>query len=175
VSWECSDTVSGVKSTVVQLDLDIAIDKGLETTHKFLGLTEGFHTVDITCSDYANNTYSEQIVIIVDLTGPEIVIDRPEQNEYIDSSDVTVTWTGKDDEAGIAYYEIQIDQGNTINKSTRVGHTFEDLDEGKHIVSVKGVDKAGNINVSTLEFHIDTSAPSLSITLPMDSVCKRCG
>ena len=92
-----------------------------------------------------------------DTTPPTVTITSPEDGATLTTSDVTVTWTGSDDESGIDYYETRIDAGDWIYKGTSTSHTFTGLADGDHTVDVRAWDKAGNSNTDTVTFTVDTS------------------
>ena len=97
-------------------------------------------------------------IIVLDNVPPTVSITAPNEGDLINSSSVTVNWTGSDNGA-IAYYEIRSDSGSWINKSLSTNHTFTPGD-GPHTVWVRATDEFGNPDTTYVSFTIDTTAPS---------------
>jgi len=128
---------------------------------------DGDHNVTVWVNDSSGNEVSKYYNYTVDNTLPTVQISNPTQNEYLISSDVTVTWIGNDN-YGIDHYEICLDSGSWIDVGLNTSHTFTGIGDGKHNVSVLVYDKAGNSNVDLVTFFVDTTPPTVNITSPTD-------
>jgi len=62
-----------------------------------------------------------------------------------------------DEASGISHYEISLDGGSWINVGAETSHTFTGLADGEHKITIKAVDKAGNIKEESIEFIVNTS------------------
>ncbi|MBD3192130.1 MAG: hypothetical protein GF308_15905, partial [Candidatus Heimdallarchaeota archaeon] len=118
-------------------------------------------TWSVGCFAYSGSgTYTITVDIILegpDTTPPIVDITSPTDGSTVSSTDVTVSWTGSDDQSGIDYYEVRIDSGSWINKGTSTSHTFTGLSETSHTVDVRAWDVAGNSATDTVTFTVDTS------------------
>ena len=103
---------------------------------------------------------SQSGIYKLDKTNPTININSPKDGVYINSTSVTVTWSGSDSLSGISNYKYKLDNGNWINVGSSTSHAFN-LKDGKHTVYVKAIDKAGNSKSTSVQFTIDTIAPTI--------------
>ena len=166
VTWTGSDNV-GIDHYEVRIDGGTWIDVGLSTSYTFTGLSEGSHTVDVRAFDQAGNIGSDSVTFTVDITPPSVNITSPSDGEYVNTTDVTITWSG-DDNIGIDHYEVRIDDGSWIDVGSSTSYTFTGLSEGSHVVDVKVIDRAGNIDMDSVSFTVDITAPTVQITSPSD-------
>ncbi|MCI0618230.1 fibronectin type III domain-containing protein, partial [bacterium] len=104
-----------------------------------------------------------------DTTPPDTTITSNFCGTTVNTSTVTVTWTGSDDTTptGNLVYAYNLDSGNYSSYSSATSHTFNNLSNGSHTVSVKAKDEAGNVDPSpaTCTFTVnvaDTTPPVLS-------------
>ena len=123
-----------------------------------LNLSEGVHTLSLKATDYAGNTNTTSISITIDTVAPALHISPV--NEYLNSTQVTISWNGSDN-YGIKSYEISVDDRawKDLGKNSTINLN---LDEGKHTIKIKAVDYAGNSNISEITFYIDTHPPWIS-------------
>ncbi len=160
VTWTGSDADSGINYYEIRIDLGSWINKGTVTSHTFTSLAESGHTVDVHAWDNAGNNNLDSISFTIDLpdtTPPDITITSPSNGALLTSSDVATFWTGSDADSGIDYYEVRIDFGSWINKGTTTSHTFIGLADSSHTVDVQAWDVAGNSNLDSVTFTVDTS------------------
>ncbi|NIQ05723.1 MAG: hypothetical protein GWO20_08355 [Candidatus Korarchaeota archaeon] len=132
--------------------------------------TDGEHTIRIYANDTQGNCNTTQTVTFtVDTITPSVSIDSPQDNAIMNASSVTVTWSGSDPSpgSGIQTYAYQLDGGAWTN-TTATSHTFTDLAEGEHTVRIKVYDWAGNEEVASVTFIVDTEDPTVSIISPED-------
>lgn len=166
VEWSSSDAQSGIDHNEYRLDSGTWVSVGSSTSHTFDSLDEGEHTVDIRATNGRGLTSTDTVTFTVDSITPEVTITAPEDSSTIDTANTTVEWDGDDDGTGIDHYEISIDGSTWEDVGTDTSYDLEDLDDGDHEVEVKAVDGAGNENITSVEFTVDTTAPELTITKP---------
>ena len=92
-----------------------------------------------------------------DKTPPTIFFDSPSNNSNIRTSSLTIAWTGNDSVSGVDYYEIILDQDQLIPKQEDTIHKFTGLVDGSHTLTIRAVDKAGNSQVASISFFVNTS------------------
>ena len=107
-----------------------------------------------------STTYSDSIIF--DTTPPATTIASPSEGEKLQSSSVSVTWSGSDAGSGLEKYEVKLDSGNWVSKGLSTTHTFTGVDDGSHAVYVKATDNAGNSKEYARSFSVVTSSPSPS-------------
>jgi hypothetical protein len=105
-------------------------------------------------------TYSDSIVL--DTTPPAATITSPSEGEKIQSSSVTVSWSGSDGGSGLEKYEVKLDSGNWVSKGILTSHTFAGVSDGSHSVYVKATDNVGNSKEFTKSFSVVAPSPSPS-------------
>ncbi|MEM2833939.1 MAG: Ig-like domain-containing protein, partial [Candidatus Korarchaeota archaeon] len=127
---------------------------------------DGPHTIEVIAYDKVENTASYSVTVIVDNTPPTISIISPEPLAWFNKTPVTVKWKATDNESGISHYEIRIDEGEWIDVGTSTSYTFTNLAEGNHTVEVKAIDRAGNAQIASVQFGVDLTPPTVSITSP---------
>ena len=105
--------------------------------------------------------------IIIKGTAPQVTIIQPQNNTATNNSTITVIWHAKDLENDTDHYEIYVN-GSPVNTSIPESQTryVLELSEGEHKITVKAIDKAGNIGEDTVRIIIDLTAPTVTITAP---------
>jgi hypothetical protein len=81
---------------------------------------------------------------------------------------VTISWSGFDNLSGIDHYEIRLDEGAWINIGASTNYTFENLSQGVHIIYIRAVDKAGNIN--TITHIMNTTQTTTTFTTTVSAI-----
>jgi subtilisin family serine protease len=101
-----------------------------------------------------------QTIVIVDTTSPEVIVTTPASPTKIASIDFTT----HDIVSSLISTWCQIDSGEFVVCTSPFVPTLE---SGTHTVTVRGVDTAGNIGVTTTDiFTIDINAPTINISGP---------
>ena len=135
-----------------------------------IALREGVNRIIVKMFSVDGFESNASILIICDQTVPQIQIGIPITGSYYNVSTVTISWMGLDDETGIVYYEVSIDGGEWTNCSTQDSYTSANLAEGQHSVEVRATDGAGNSNIISSIFYVDTVAPYLELTTPSEGL-----
>jgi hypothetical protein len=128
----------------------------------FDSVPEGNLLVMVKAVDFAGNEHVATISILVDATPPTIIIIEPK-------NDIFATQTSTLDIIGVT------EMGATVlidNEVVTPDHTLFSttitLKEGMNEVRVVAVDRLGNTAVHVITVELDTIAPPLIITAPMD-------
>jgi hypothetical protein len=160
-----SDDISGVANTYYKVDAE----PWTNYTEPFnlSNLQDGEHTLYFYSVDKLGNVEpTRSFALTMDNTEPYIWFLFPSDKSAANSSTVNVTWTGLDYGSGIAYYEIKIDDEEYNNKGNSTKHTFLDVVEGSHELSLKAVDELGNWKESKITFIVDVTPPEIWATSP---------
>lgn len=96
--------------------------------------------------------------VTADITPPTISITSPINGSEINTSDLTVSWTGADEDSGINYYEIKLDDDQWIIAGKTTTYNFTGLSDGSNTINLRAYDKTGNTKQETVTFKI--SQPS---------------
>ncbi|MHC1710066.1 MAG: NosD domain-containing protein [Methanomassiliicoccales archaeon] len=159
VEWECSDAhgftcqwrSDGGEWTVVTDDFAV------------LGLTDGTHTIELSCCDGAGNFANGSVDITIDTHRPVVSITSPYSGEHLGTSAVTVTWEVGDISEVEMSWRIDESDWSVAQSSTVV---ISDLSDGAHVFELSCRDSVGLYTNLTLEFTVDTTAPSVTIVSP---------
>ncbi|WXG41878.1 MAG: Ig-like domain-containing protein [Candidatus Freyarchaeum deiterrae] len=165
VNWTGSDD-TGISYYEVRNDSSSWINMGTSTSYTFTSLSDGSHTVYVMAFDLAGNNATTSVSFTVDTTPPTVTITSPSNNAMLNTSSVTVNWTGSDATSGISYFEVRIDGGTWLNASASLSHTFTGVSNGSHTVYVMAFDLAGNNVTASVPFNVDTTPPTVAITSP---------
>jgi len=132
-------------------------------------LPNGPHVIRARSYDGSRYSQYDIVTIVVNNTPdeepPSVQIVEPSEGAIVNSSTVTVRWTGSDN-VGIEYYEISVDSLPFSNVGQANEYTIEDLGEGGHTVRIRAHDYAGNTAVAWVNFTVDTLPPELEILSP---------
>ncbi len=132
-------------------------------------LPNGPHVIRARSYDGSRYSQYDIVTIVVNNTPdeepPSVQIVEPTEGAFVNSSTVTVRWTGSDN-VGIEYYEISVDSLPFSNVGQANEYTIEDLGEGGHTVRIRAHDYAGNTAVAWVNFTVDTLPPELEILSP---------
>ena len=163
IKWSGKDNF-GIAYYEIKVDNNAWKKVGNSTSYQ-LNLQNGQHIIKVKAVDKAGNYNETSITIIVDTQPPSVEIISPTGNYTTTNNYVFVTWNGNDN-LGIAYYEVKIDNGTWLNVNNQTNYNFTGLSVGSHTVYIKAVDKAGNSNTTTLTFEVKEKkqiSPSVSI------------
>ena len=101
------------------------------------------------------------VAIMADATSPQVAIGSPSDGSIINGSTVSASWSGTDADIWISYYLVAQDGGSWLNASLNTTWTFNGLSDGEHTISVSAYDGAGNSGNATVNFTVDTVAPTI--------------
>ena len=163
IEWAGSDNV-GVQGYQYRIDGGSWSSNTTDVEHTFTGLSEGSHEVGIKAFDQAGNHAEAYVDFIIDTTAPEIQSTTPANGALTNSS--SIAWTGEDDQSGILYYKVRVDNGTWSGELATPTYSFSDLADGSHWVQIRAFDRAGNSVDWFLSFTLDKTPPLVSITLP---------
>ena len=151
-------------------------------------IPDGNHTFTIEATDKAGNKVSKSIEVVTDVTAPtwvttpaisstlaytqEIMGENNQVSEtrkYYKSNLININVKATDKTSGVK--EIVYNLDSAQNESTgNANITLDNLSEGKHTVSIKAVDEAGNVSNDTiLIFYVDTQSPLEPELMSIDS------
>ena len=117
-------------------------------------LTEGIHIITVRAVDKAGNMAKDMVGVTVDATPPTVSIISPESGAALNAMTITIVFAGGDN-IGLDHYELYVD-GFPVNTSIppdRNNYTIT-LTEGTHTITVRAVDRAGNIAEDTIEIIV---------------------
>ncbi len=172
VSWTANDLESGIDRIEVSLDDGMPVSLvATETTHTFTGVADGSHTIAAGAFDVAGNSQIASVDFTVDTTPPTTSITSPSSGAFVAASSVQVLWTASDITSGIDSFEVSLDDGMpVVLPATASGHTFPGVADGSHTVTVVAFDVADHSLAASVDFTVDTVAPTVSLLSPSAAI-----
>jgi PGF-CTERM protein len=127
-------------------------------------LEEGGNLIEVKAIDQAGNEKVVALTIIRDSVPPALVMNIPSGSSLITNFSMVNLWGTTDD--GIDRVMV-----NGVEEAVRDGNFSIDLelDEGQNTIVVSVVDKAGNVATSTIEYILDTVAPTFTLDYPNET------
>jgi peptide/nickel transport system substrate-binding protein len=166
VSFECHDDSA---LSTLEIMVDSSVWEVVETNESvtrydyFLEVSDGLHDLQIRATDPAGNEAIEYVSFTLDTTVPSLQISTPVEGSSIRGNDVVVAWESYDNVL-IHVTEINIDGDGwvIVNVSDAGGVVNLELGHGEHTVQLRVTDSAGNENVSSVTFEVNSSALSFA-------------
>jgi len=142
----------------------------LENASTFIGQS-GEYLFNVTINDTLNNLHNQILLVNVtpiDATSPNLNITFPINNTNHSDNTLPVNYSVSDNTAlDTCWYS-----NDTMSENTTItcGNNITDVIwiEGQHNVTVWANDTSNNLNISSVTFYIDTIAPFLNITFPIN-------
>ncbi|MDK2849806.1 MAG: hypothetical protein PWR32_473, partial [Candidatus Woesearchaeota archaeon] len=130
------------------------------------GLSEGLHTVVVKAIDSAQNANISAVDFYVDTIAPNITLISPINTNYTVSS----IWVNVSSNENLSSCLFDFDSQGIWNSLTKFNETYyynlSTLADGKHNVSVRCNDTAGNFGTNFTEFTVDTTGPVFTFVAP---------
>lgn len=157
IDWTGNDAGSGIDRFTVALDSNSMIDAGLAQNHTLADVVEGRHRASVTALDRAGNQAAAIVDFGVDQTPPALAVIAPDRDQIVRQQVVQVVWNGTDALSGIAYYEVSLDARPFVGVGRVTNHTFMDVPDGVHSVTIRAWDASGNVRNCSVTFRVDSS------------------
>jgi hypothetical protein len=172
IKWFQEDLYSGIKTSQIRLDDGDWEDADTEVEnveHEFFSVSQGMHTVEVVVTDEAGNEAKDDATFMVDGTSPIVTIDSPYNGEIFGTDSVELEWSIEDAGTGVDYAEYKLDAETWQSLPSDAGSlTRYDLSDGSHTITVRAFDVAGNDDQAVVQFTVDTLAPDVSISSPVE-------
>jgi hypothetical protein len=132
-----------------------------EYSGEILTLGEGANILEYYSIDLAGNPeLLNTLIIKIDKNGPVFNITDPIDGYKSETTNVTIEWMALDGPSGIEYFIIFLDNGSKYTVKGNTSFTFFNLTDGHYIVNLLAVDLAGNSNLVTTNFTVNSTKPS---------------
>ena len=118
---------------------------------------------------------SLEVDLLLDDIGPAIQVDFPQSGAFLNFTRVRLKGLSWDNETNVVSVECRVDNGSYV---AATGTSFWEfttgiLANGPHSVTVRGRDTSNNTSQVTVAFTLDTFAPTVTITSPLDGGFTR--
>ncbi len=161
----CSDgNGSGCNTTKYRLDTDsntgVSMGNWQEFDQNILISSDGNWAIDFNSTDNSENIGdTNTFYVLVDKTAPNVSISSPSNGALINSTTVTLVYSGTDANSGILRYWVRADSTAWINNGTNTSYDFTGQSNGPHSYSVIATDNADN----------NSSTASVSVTVDLNA------
>jgi hypothetical protein len=168
LEWTAGDA-NGLAQVLIRVDGGswIAVDV-LNVSQVLNGLIDGDHVVDIQVTDLAGNVNETSVSFNVDTEAPNVTVIAPLDGSLFNHNNVLFQWSAEDTNSGIAGMRYRLDGGAWSDLALISEIDISGLTEGQHTFEVMAVDNAGNTAVSSVSITVDTVAPEVEITSPLN-------
>ncbi|BDC93219.1 hypothetical protein TRBR_13160 [Treponema bryantii] len=128
--------------------------------YKDYEIEDGFYTYSIRAKDQAGNIGERKSIdFCIDKTQPEHFEIKLDVEGWTNNNTPVAQFETNDKTSGIDHYEYKID--DNIWQACESPLQLENLNDGKRILYVKAIDKAGNIREENIKIYVDTSCPQV--------------
>ncbi len=163
-TWTGSDDGSGLARYEVSSDDTQLADMAFATSHDFNDLSEGNHLLKVRASDNLGHATEVSVSVLVDTTVPEVTILSPVQGAVMVPGKVSVTWDSKDAGSGTSAYFVRLDSGDFQSVGNVTTFGLGTVGVGYHIITVRSMDKAGNVNDATTTIEVKKEKKTTTTT-----------
>ena len=167
--WSASDVGSGIMTLQVSSDGSAWESVDVNSTEYVFygpsGFPEGDYTLYVRAADHGGLTTTATVRTVLDRTDPTVTITSPRSDQKVKHSNVTVGWAMLDTGSGVSQVRISIDGGAFMSLGSATSYDIATLADGKHNVTVRVTDRAGNYAEATVEFTISTGGGISSIMM----------
>ncbi len=158
LNWTYRDAHAGLDTLEIRVDNGDWEDIGLTDNMTLTNLSEGEHTAYIRAWDLAGNSRLDQTSFVMDISSPELEITSPVEF-LLNNSMVEMAWQGVDAYSPMERYGIRVDGGPWQWVGPNTSWIYTELEEGLHLVEVRGFDTAGNGATVNTTLYVDTQFP----------------
>lgn len=165
-NWTVEDE-NGNLTCEYRVDQGSYISVGNRTNVTLNGLLEGFHDLDVRCTNGLGQDTEVGISFWIDTVTPDVQFTHGGKF-YTNLDPVMVEWEATDKGAGLDHIETRLDGGPWNDKGNVNRQIITLGSDGTHLFEVMALDKAGNQIVAGKELILDTVKPELELIDPVD-------
>jgi len=164
--WTANDTGSGISHYKIKVDYNSWLI--VDDNYYNLSLPEGSHDIIIKAYDKSHRYNSENITVNIDTSKPDLKIISPNNKSVYGHNCINCTWECSDIYSKILRYSISVNDNGwkDIDKNDFYEITLKD---GENKIRIKAIDIAGNYDIESANFTIDTSPPSMALKINNNS------
>jgi len=173
LSWHGEDWETGIAYYLVYVDTGLVANvthPHAYMTYNITGLIEGKHVIRVEAYDLEGNMDSDEVDIVIDLTGPTASIIAPSNGSYLKGDVIIINVTGSD---AISFdrMELYINNFLTVTFLSEGLHSYTwktKTYNGVYIIILIVYDKAGYQASAQITVTVDTTAPIAEIRQPAE-------
>lgn len=158
---EASDSGAGIVSYNVYVDGERYDHSRIGNDIRILGLSQGYHDIEVEAVDGVDHNSSAVIGITIDTTEPGFHIISPTQGAYLNDPTVVLKWNSSDPISGISKVSYSLDGSHWVRLPGKKGEIEVFVGSGNRTILMKFIDRAGNEIIGTIDFTVDVSIPRI--------------
>src|SRR5438132_951448 len=129
-------------------------------------LSDGPHRIAARTFDGTHYSSEATIDVTVDNSPPSVVIRSPLGGAYVAASLAIANWSATDPVSGVERIEVQLDTSSPlVLPGTATNQSFANLAGGAHSLTVRAIDRAGNVGERSVAFIADASGPTTAFSI----------
>ncbi len=175
LEWAVEEGLPSIDKHEVSIGYDLWIEAHEGDRHTFTNIEEGDHKAMVRVTDEYGYSVEKSVNFIVDTTPPDVEITRPQEGEIYQRQEVKIEWVTTPHNTDVVEYHIRKNEGQWGSADYENEHTYSDLEDGYHTVFVRAVDEAGNTGEANVSFIVDTIAPDIKISSPVQGHIEDSG
>ncbi|MCL4517169.1 MAG: hypothetical protein M1379_16555, partial [Firmicutes bacterium] len=163
ITFATTDVTSGMDH------YELKVDDGAYVTvmspYTLPPLADGIHAITVKAVDRAGWETFGTVKVYIDATPPAAFTPVADPAGWTSQTTPTITFATTDATSGIDHYELKV--GNEAFAVVTSPHTLPAQPDGEQVVTVRAVDKAGNVTEGQTKICIDTIPPGLPTGLEL--------
>lgn len=164
VSWNGSDSLSGIDHYEIAMDGGLFVDLGGGLSHQLIGVQDGIHVIRIKAIDIAGNQKTDSVVVTVDTVAPstEMSVNGTLGSNGWYRSEARITLNSSDWTSGVKSTRYALGTSPWQNYTARIVIS----ESGVYALSFYAEDMAGNCHeMIRQEVMVDIQPPSVNIDI----------
>jgi hypothetical protein len=126
-------------------------------------LSEGANRITVVATDLAGNTVTRTLTVYRDTIAPDLTVFSPRDELWTNQTRLLIN--GMTEQGAVVTIN-----GQTVQVQNSVFTFYLNLQEGANKIAMSAKDAAGNTRKFTRMVYLDTKAPELLLTAPLDNV-----
>ncbi len=168
ITWNHSDTNSGVHYSEIRLNQGQWYNTGANTSHTFSVAEEGEYRVCVRAHDRAGNNITHWITKYVDFTPPDVVDHGPTGNDVPVDFEIFVVFSEPMESITISSPEVVFGEIVWVDNDTAVTRPMGEIGYAlTYNIVIEGTDRAGN-TLETVRWSFNTTDACLLIGRVVD-------
>jgi thermitase len=171
ISWAGNDNDSAISHYAVYRNNNLIDNNVTTTSYAFSGLSEGTYNFTVVAYDLSMNSNVDYVIVTVDTTSPSIKLANPINGSFVKGL-ILINATGTDKHFG--QMTLYIDGISTANYTNEGNYAYAwNTTSSKNgqtiLISLKGIDQAGNTAQVQVQVTVDNTPPIVEIMQPMNA------